>query len=543
MENIVRLAISRNIIKDEKECSPAQFGDYTILKKLGQGASSDVFLSYEKKLDRFVALKLLSVGTSEDLQRLSREGQVLARLEHTNIINIYTIGQYNGRNYISMKYINGKSLDKASLSQDEAVRVFIKIISAMEYAHQNSVLHRDIKPANILIDDKVEPFIGDFGLAKDYLIKSSITQKGDILGTPAFMPPEQVESKVVDERSDIYSIGASLYFVLTGKYPVGGSSMAEVFKNILTVQPIPPDKLNSKIDPYLSRIVLRCLNKQKSKRYQSCSELLEDLNRFFKPREKVRQRSLIPFVLAGVLLVAFVLTVLLFPRNSEMKDYLDQLLFYETLAYDKDVLRNEINDKGTKPGELEQFVLQRKYKDALESIKSQDVKSLSRKAFLLVLAGDLQKGRSLAQQAGQFDEKSEFSYLALALSFLYEAREISGSIDKNKKETALSNARKILKEALKQWFDNKWFLNLQIQVNLEWLRDKKTSTYYEVTENDLERLIKLDNNFAEAYVHYGLYYILKREPAKSVEKFQQALKLNSKLEFYINRLKSEINKN
>ncbi len=274
---------------------PDRIGDYELHEELGRGGMGAVIRAQQSSLDRTVALKVILRGpfaSDEDMIRLRNEAEAAARLSHPNIVDVYEVGEHEGQPFFSMKYINGETLSKrianGPLPPREAVQLLLPIVEAIADAHRHGILHRDIKPANILIDGNGTPYITDFGLAKKvggYTgagAPRSVTQSGAVLGTPGYMPPEQAAGKSgqIGRTSDVYSLGAVLYAMLTGRPPFQASSAIDTVLMVLEQEPVPPRSLDPKADGDLQMIALKCLQKPTDLRYQTADELAADLRAF-----------------------------------------------------------------------------------------------------------------------------------------------------------------------------------------------------------------------------------------------------------------------
>src|SRR5579859_3189182 len=266
-------------------------GRYEIQGELGRGAMGVVYKAVDPVIGRTVAVKTLRLseeGTGlsrpELLSRFQTEARAAGLLTHPNIVVVYDAGEENGLFYITMELIEGKSLQALldsghSFPVPRVLRIMEQTCSALQFAHERSIVHRDIKPANLMLtaDDTVK--VTDFGTAK-ILQFGTVQQTTHVMGTPSYMSPEQVKGRPVDGRSDIFSLGVLLYEILTGEKPFPGQSITTVIYKIVNEEPIPPRTLNPSIHQGLNDIVMRALAKEPEVRYQSCRELLEDLRNY-----------------------------------------------------------------------------------------------------------------------------------------------------------------------------------------------------------------------------------------------------------------------
>src|SRR6184192_3529133 len=268
-----------------------ELGDYELLEEVGRGGQGVVFRARQKSLNRTVALKVISLGqwaSKAHLKRFRLEAEAAARLEHPGIVPIHEVGERDGSCYFSMKFVEGGQLDevvrRAPMSIRQAVELIVKVARIVHYAHQHGILHRDIKPGNILLDQKGEPHLTDFGLARLVESESSVTHTLEVLGTPSYMSPEQAveNNTAVSSNTDVYGLGAVLYQLLTGQPPFAGGTTYETIKLLLDTEPRPPRLLNPKVDRDLSTICLKCLEKDPQRRYSSALALAEDLERWLK---------------------------------------------------------------------------------------------------------------------------------------------------------------------------------------------------------------------------------------------------------------------
>ncbi|MEK7676780.1 MAG: serine/threonine-protein kinase [Verrucomicrobiota bacterium] len=265
------------------------FGDYELLEEIARGGMGVVYKARQASLNRIVAVKMILGGqlaSETDIQRFLTEAEAAANLQHPHIVAIHEIGEHEGRHYFSMDYVEGKNLaDYAKdnlLPAARAAQLVKTIAEAIHFAHQRGTLHRDLKPQNVLIDAAGQPRITDFGLAKLTRTDSSLTREGAVMGSPSYMSPEQAAGKndLVGPSSDVYSIGAMLYHVLTGEAPFKGETPLGTLRKVMEEEPAAPSKLNPKTPPDLETICLKCLEKKPERRYATARALAEELGRF-----------------------------------------------------------------------------------------------------------------------------------------------------------------------------------------------------------------------------------------------------------------------
>ena len=285
------------------------FSDYEILEELGRGGMGVVYRARQLSLNRIVALKIVLRGASASLADLARfrgEAETAARLNHPNMVPVYEVGQHDGLPYFTMKYVPGTTLAQrlagGPLAGRDAARLLAPVARAIAAAHQQGVLHRDLKPSNILIDDDGRPFVSDFGLAKRVLPDADespqdfrfgqLTQTGAILGTPGYMSPEQAAGSrgVLGVSADIYSLGAILYAMLTGRAPFQAATPLDTVLMVLEQDPVSPQLLNPRVDRDLEMVALKCLQKPTELRYAAADELADDLDAYL-ANEPISARS------------------------------------------------------------------------------------------------------------------------------------------------------------------------------------------------------------------------------------------------------------
>jgi WD40 repeat protein/tRNA A-37 threonylcarbamoyl transferase component Bud32 len=267
-----------------------RFGEYEIFGEIARGGMGVVFKARQVNLNRPVALKMIlsaQLASPADVQRFYIEAESAAKLEHPGIVPIYEVGEHHGQHFFSMGLVDGGSLADllnrdGPLHPRRAAELMQTISDAVQYAHARNIVHRDLKPANVLLDEQGSPKVTDFGLAKNVEQDSGLTATGQVMGTPAYMPPEQASGKIdeVGPLADVYSLGAILFFLLTGRPPFESSSVVELLQLVVQQEAVSPQHHNPSVDLDLATICLKCLRKEPEKRYASSAELASDLGRY-----------------------------------------------------------------------------------------------------------------------------------------------------------------------------------------------------------------------------------------------------------------------
>jgi serine/threonine-protein kinase len=265
------------------------FGDYELLAELGRGGMGIVYKAHDRRLNRLVALKLIRAGqqaTPAEAQRFRNEAEAAAHLDHPHIVPIYHVGEVDAQFYFTMQLLDGGSLtrniERYHAQPRATARLTAALARAVHHAHQHGILHRDLKPSNILLDSNGEPRVADFGLAKWLDVGETLTETGQVLGTPAYMAPELASGRkgAATTAADVYGVGAILYELLTGRPPFRGSNRLDTVLKVVHDDPVPPRKLDPKIPADLETICLKCLEKEPSKRYASAGDIADDLGRY-----------------------------------------------------------------------------------------------------------------------------------------------------------------------------------------------------------------------------------------------------------------------
>jgi len=419
---------------------PAQVGRFLVQGVLGRGGFGVVYRATDPQLEREVAVKVPQpglVGSVGDRERFLREAKAAARLNHPYIVPVYDAGEENGRYYIASAFVDGNPLaDQIDGLRDEFTRIAQitrKLAEALQYAHEQGIVHRDVKPQNVLIDSAGNPRLLDFGLAKIEGSAHKLTQEAVVMGTPAYMSPEQArgESSAIGPASDQYSLGALLYELLSGRTPFSGSPQIVIF-NVLNEVPEPPRKANARIPRPLETICLKAMSKDPGQRYDSLGDMADDLDRWLSDRPIQARRAHVverfvrwcrrnPIVASLVVLV-FAVTAAGFAATSAalLRAEKDRLAATEA-AKDADRARQKAEER------------KKEVQAALDQVKRQEQEALRAKDFAeeqTTLAEERLAAVTKAQEETELAKKAE----ALA-------RDAQTSLNKNLTQTQ-SDARK-----------------------------------------------------------------------------------------------------
>ncbi|MEM1068251.1 MAG: serine/threonine-protein kinase [Planctomycetota bacterium] len=287
IDDTVRM--SESGVGQELDPATRSFGDYELLRQLATGGMGVVFKARQISLNRIVALKMILAGqlaTEKDVNRFRSEAEAAAKLDHPGIVPVFESGEVSGQHYYSMGFVEGNSLGyqlhDGPLTPGDAAALLADICDAVAYAHSKGIIHRDLKPGNVLLDANGSPRVTDFGLAKHVESDSELTKTGQILGTPSYMPPEQAlgDLDAIGPQSDVYSLGAILYCLITGRPPFQAARAIDTVVQVLEQEPVAPRVQNPSIPKDLNTICLKCLEKDSAKRYDSAESLAEDLRRW-----------------------------------------------------------------------------------------------------------------------------------------------------------------------------------------------------------------------------------------------------------------------
>jgi len=280
--------------RDPAEKLPRCFGDYELLEVVGGGGMGVVYRCRQISQNRYMALKMIRrqhLATAKYVERFRKEAEAAADLQHTNIVAIHAVGEQEGQVYYTMDYVNGSSLAAmlrgGPLPTATAAEYLKTIALAIHHAHVYGVLHRDLTPANVLIDANNQPYITDFGIAMRLGTRDALTSPGHTVGTPCYMSPEQTSGKqeAIGVQSDVYSLGATLYAMLTGRPPFRAETSAATMLQVRDVEPLSPRLVNPAVPNDLETICLKCLQKDPKRRYRTAKNLADDAERFLNIQE------------------------------------------------------------------------------------------------------------------------------------------------------------------------------------------------------------------------------------------------------------------
>ncbi len=284
----MRLEIARadESVDEPMDDPKKRFGKYVLVRQVGEGGFGAVYKAYEKGLGRTVALKFLHSENPEDVQRFVREAQTAAKLTHPHIVPLHEVGMVDGKHYLAMEFIEGTTLAKLRVEPRKALEIIRDVAGAVQHAHEKGIVHRDLKPQNLMMGRSTgsgqtdgHVWVMDFGLARQIRSGTTITTSGLVVGTPAYMPPEQANGERCDARSDIYSLGATLYELVTGHPPFEGPGALAILDKVRLEDPFPPRRFNPKLDPEIETIIAKAMEKTPVRRYDTAQALAEDLRR------------------------------------------------------------------------------------------------------------------------------------------------------------------------------------------------------------------------------------------------------------------------
>jgi len=287
---------------------PVRQGDFELTEELGRGGMGVVYRAHQISLDREVALKMILPGRlsePEHVERFQQEAEAAAQLDHPGIISVYEVGKFAEQPFFCMQLVAGQTIgelgQKQAFEQRQSAAMLLEVSEAIQYAHRRGVLHRDLKPSNIMVDGDGKTHVTDFGLAKRFTHGHDITQTGAILGTPAYMAPEQASGGrgSTGVHTDIYALGAILYFMVTGRPPFSAATPVDTVLLVLDQEVTPPRVLNTRIDRDLEMIILKCLQKPVDLRYRSAQQLADDLRAYLNNEPVSANKGRFSSIIAG----------------------------------------------------------------------------------------------------------------------------------------------------------------------------------------------------------------------------------------------------
>ncbi|MFH1226517.1 MAG: tetratricopeptide repeat protein [Planctomycetota bacterium] len=579
------------------------FGKYTIEKKLGQGGMGAVYLALDPALNRRVALKIITSNDPELLERFQREASAVAKLKHSNIIQVYETGTVptggsalNKQHYFTMDYIEGVSMEKLIATPDKTgiqdiARIIQQVASALHYAHSQGIIHRDIKPANILITKQGQAYIADFGLAKQLTgLDRSLTITGTAVGTPNYMSPEQAQGKKdeIGPRSDIFSLGATMYHCLTGRMAFDGNELYEVFSKVINVDPPGPSSIIKIIPKDLETICMKCLNKDKARRYQTAEELAQDLKRYLegeaiaarpvsvitKFRLKVTKNKTASLSIAGAIVILAVVAISLLVSSSNKRQLIARYRQEANQAFDKnqfDQARAICNKLLVlSPGDeaikdilikCETIINEREAKKQQEEAQAKEAAAQAQR--IVDLRAQAKAALAKADGAPTPDQKIQIAQEALAIDPTFgDAYQVIGYAHKDKKkwDKAYDYFTKAIKatptlaysyyaraEIIENIYgkpkeaipDLEKVLELDPNSHIGWYAKgciEAAKIQYDEAIKSYNKAIELYPEYGWAYINRGAAYSNKGEWDKAIADYSKGIELNPKfVTSYYNR--------
>jgi serine/threonine protein kinase/lipoprotein NlpI len=510
------------------ETMPKMLARYQIKKELGRGGMGTVYCAYDPDLKREVALKTILPGSDgQILKRFANEAEAMSKLVHPHIVKIYDVGNAGETPYLTMEFIDGKSLSEMireeKLPLRRAMEIMKKVTLAIHYAHGKGILHRDIKPANIMIDSKGEPRVMDFGLALDVSREVRLSQTGIAVGTPAYMSPEQAlgKKKEIDERSDVYSLGAVMYELLAGVAPFRGATSQIVFQQVIDKEPLSPRKIVPRLPKELEKICLTAMAKEKGQRYLNAEEFAKDIDRFLNKKmvlasgpnlvhraKKWVKQNRVPAAIAGAVVVVL-LCALVFYAKIQAKER-ELIVARQKAREAEEKIKKEAEEKireAERRVREAQLEADRKAKLAADRKAREAQLEAERKAREAKLAADKINQNSGAHPANRTGKQN-------AQAILYNNQGIE-YWEQGKKEEAV--------QAFKQ--------AIAMEPNTVSAHSNLAAVYaeqgqYEDALAELQTALRIDPEYAKAYNNLGVIYHQQHKYTEALAAFQKAVILD-----------------
>ncbi|MEK7309933.1 MAG: tetratricopeptide repeat protein [Planctomycetota bacterium] len=561
-----------------------RFGKYRLIKKLGQGGMGTVYLAWDAMLNRQIALKALILEDIESTARFMREARATAKLKHPNIVNVYEANVVGKTYYLTMDYIDGISLadlisdHDTSLTPKRIAQIIRDMALALEYAHNNGIIHRDIKPGNILINRTGHVYLTDFGLAKELSgLERSLTISGTTLGTPDYMAPEQAMGKKdeIDQRSDIFSLGATLYHTLTGQLPFRGNELYDVLNQVVNHEPPTPSSIIV-VHKDLETICLKCLDKDKARRYQSMAELADDLRSYIEGEpiqarrissmtriwRRVKKNKAITISIAGAGMILLAALIGLAVSSAKAKEKaeiyrVDAYRLFGQKKYDQALIACEKIREITRTDEKINDLQQR----CLAEMESQKA-AFREKDERVRRRAEAKMALDRAERAPTADKKIEIAGEALKIDPTFaEAYQLMGLVYKEKFDypkavECFSKAIEFSPELAYAYYERAmimtfWDMPKKALPDLEMVLKYDPESYmghfargciegaqgkFDEAIESYTKVIKLHPNYSLAYSKRGSAYAIKNELDLAITDFTKAIRLDPKdSEAYNNR--------
>ena len=526
------------------------FGGYEIIEEIARGGMGIVYKARQLQLNRVVALKVLLAGgaaSEKEISRFEREAEAAGSLQHPNIVTIYEKGKHDGHHYFTMDFIEGKTLQeliKKRKRRKMLIRALEKVCRALDHAHSKNIIHRDIKPSNIIMAPNCEPKITDFGLAKQLDAELVLTESGTTLGTPFYMAPEQtLGQKDIDGRADIYSVGVILYEILTNRLPFNAGTLVELYHKVVQDDPIPPSKINRKVDTAIELVCLKAMEKDPQRRYQKASELADDLRRYLHGESVLAKKAGLTYRLkryfvhysnslmisAGVTLLFLFVLLFFILQTTKHVDQEGRLLQARNLLADG----NHLISQGSFSAGIKKIeqVIKRfpRFKDAymakgkayLEKQRYHD--ALNEYARISDLAPEYAPaylGKGKAYMGLREWDKAIQSF---SEAIRHDAEFIEAYVGRGNAWGPRKTGTEDLENAIKD-HEKADFLKKKILLKGRSLLRRKE---YDAARKVFKRILRADDTYFLAYYYIGRVHMLKKQWDQAIEQFRLTLKYHN----------------